>query len=219
MSKPLRLAKARAEKQVRVDGHHSTNSGQIIRKAFADNVRLLLEAGDGGSGAATFRRDKSTSKGGPDGGNGGEGGHVIIKATNSVRDLFLPKHIVRARHGGKGRGKQMDGKRAPDELVLVPPGTVLKVWDVHAASSLVGPAGSLHVTGSTALQRRTVSLHSPKVIHRMNSETPLATIDLDTDGQEIIMVRGGKGGLGNMSYKSGRTVAPKFSQKGRCVYI
>ncbi|MGE9291780.1 MAG: Obg family GTPase CgtA, partial [Puniceicoccales bacterium] len=92
---------------------------------FYDQTRVILRAGNGGHGCASFRRAKYIPKGGPDGGDGGKGGDLYLRADRNVSDLrayrFQPHW--KARNGEGGRGSQKDGKNGEDETLLVPVGT------------------------------------------------------------------------------------------------
>jgi GTPase len=92
---------------------------------FRDRARIYVEGGAGGNGCISFRREAHVPRGGPDGGDGGRGGDVVLVADSSRRDLaslrFSPHH--RGGRGGHGQGKQRHGARGDDDVVLVPPGT------------------------------------------------------------------------------------------------
>ena len=92
---------------------------------FVDEVKIALRAGDGGNGCVSFRREKFIPKGGPDGGDGGRGGSVILEADNNVNDLtkykFSPRHL--AGRGENGRGSGQHGKGGDDCRLLMPCGT------------------------------------------------------------------------------------------------
>ena len=136
---------------------------------FIDEITIRVIAGKGGNGCASFRREKFIPKGGPDGGDGGKGGSVILEASKDVQTLhdFRYQSEYRARNGESGRGAQCYGKAAEDIVLKVPIGTVVKSED-----------GSLEA-------------------------------DLCIDGQQIIVAKGGKGGLGNMHFKSSTNRAPR----------
>jgi GTP-binding protein len=94
---------------------------------FIDRVIIFVKAGDGGRGCVSFRREKYIPRGGPDGGDGGDGGSVIVRAvagTDSLAQIVNRKHW-RAEKGGAGRGANCHGKRAPDLVIDVPPGTLI----------------------------------------------------------------------------------------------
>jgi len=95
---------------------------------FIDEVKIEVKAGNGGSGGSSMRREKYIPKGGPDGGDGGRGGHVILVAShekNTLQELYLRKRIF-AKNGHSGRGKKMHGRMGEDVFVKVPLGTVVK---------------------------------------------------------------------------------------------
>jgi GTPase len=100
----------------------------ICLRMFVDRIRVFAQAGNGGRGCVSFRREKFVPKGGPDGGDGGKGGDVILRAdqhTDQLSNLFY-EPIIKARNGDHGKGKKMHGRNAPDKVVKVPIGTV--VW-------------------------------------------------------------------------------------------
>lgn len=94
-----------------------------------DRTEIMVQAGDGGNGAVSFRHEKYVPFGGPDGGDGGNGGSVIVKASPDATSLIKFRHrsVHRAVKGGNGQGKKMHGKRGEDLVLKVPPGTV--VWE------------------------------------------------------------------------------------------
>lgn len=98
---------------------------------FVDYVKILCRSGKGGAGSAHFLRDRTTAKGGPDGGDGGRGGHIIIKGNQQLWTLLplkYTKHIF-ADHGGAGSGNHSSGKDGEDKYLEVPLGTVAKDFD------------------------------------------------------------------------------------------
>ena len=96
-----------------------------------DQARIHVQAGGGGDGSLSFRREAHVPKGGPDGGDGGRGGDVILRCDDSLRDLqsFRRRVHFRAERGGHGRGKQMHGADGEPLVVSVPPGTQVERWD------------------------------------------------------------------------------------------
>lgn len=142
---------------------------------FLDRVKIWVRAGDGGAGAATFRREAHVPRGGPNGGDGGRGGSVHLAVDPGLTTLrdFQYRHHFRAGAGGRGERSKRHG-RAGDELRLaVPPGTA--VYD----------------EGSGAL-----------------------VADLVATGQEVLVARGGRGGLGNVHFATPTHQAPRHAQKG-----
>ena len=144
-------------------------------RKFIDSVIIHVKAGDGGNGAATFRREKYIPRGGPDGGDGGHGGDVILRAdpdTDSLINLFFQPH-QRAENAGAGKNKQLHGKNGKTLIINVPCGT--EVWDVEADVML------------------------GEVIE---------------PGSELVIAQGGRGGLGNMHFKSSTNQAPTKYTEG-----
>src|SRR5436853_1218123 len=94
---------------------------------FIDEARIEVIAGDGGNGAVTFRKEKFVPRGGPDGGDGGRGGSVVLEVDSHLSTLldFRYKHSYKAPRGGDGQSKKMFGKDGADMVLKVPPGTVV----------------------------------------------------------------------------------------------
>src|SRR6185503_11625368 len=94
---------------------------------FVDRIKVFAQAGNGGRGSVSFRREKFVPKGGPDGGDGGRGGDVILRAdvhTDNLSNLFY-EPIIKAKNGTHGQGKKMHGRGALPKIVKVPVGTVV----------------------------------------------------------------------------------------------
>lgn len=132
---------------------------------FVDEVKIYVKAGHGGSGCVSFRREKFVPKGGPDGGDGGKGGDVIFRATEShhtLLDLKYKQHQI-AKNGGHGSGNHRTGKSAEDLIVPVPVGTIIKNFETGeeladlseknqtfiVARGGIGGKGNAHFTTST----------------------------------------------------------------------
>ena len=108
---------------------------------FTDRVKIFVKGGDGGAGALSFRREKYVPRGGPDGGNGGRGGHVTLEVSrqlNSLQDYRFKHHFAAAK-GGRGGGSRKHGKDAQDIVLQVPPGTVVKEEEGKTIADLVEP--------------------------------------------------------------------------------
>ncbi|HVF82342.1 MAG TPA: GTPase ObgE [Flavisolibacter sp.] len=142
---------------------------------FVDQIRVFCKSGHGGAGIKHFRRDKLTAYGGPDGGDGGRGGHIILKgASNLWTLLHLRYHKnVLAEDGGRGRDNNQTGKDGKDVILQVPLGTIVR-----------------------------------------DEETGEKEAEVLHDGEEIIWLPGGKGGLGNTNFKTPTNQAPEHSQPG-----
>lgn len=105
---------------------------------FIDEVKVEVRAGNGGKGCSSFRREKYIPKGGPDGGDGGRGGHVIFIASgskNTLQELYLRKKLI-ARNGQPGMGSDCHGKYGDDVVVQVPIGTIVKDEDGHILADM-----------------------------------------------------------------------------------
>jgi GTP-binding protein len=181
---------------------------------FVDRIKVFAQAGSGGRGCVSFRREKFVPKGGPDGGDGGRGGDVILRADQHVDNLsnFFYEPIIKAKSGGHGMGKKMHGRSALPNIVKLPVGTI--VWRADDAED-IQPAQSTPVILSGVEGSREIGL---KVSLR-NSSTSLGmtrepVVDLTRGGQEFVLCRGGAGGKGNVHFKSSRNRAPRQYTEG-----
>ena len=152
---------------------------------FVDRIKVLAQAVSGGRGSLSFRREKFVPKGGPDGGDGGRGGDIILKADSHVDNLSnqFYEPIIKAKNGGHGMGKKMFGRSAPNKIVKVPVGTMIYAADQQE-------------------KRRTPNEEGEPIV------------DLVRDGQEYLLAKGGKGGKGNVHFKSSRNRAPRQYTEG-----
>ncbi|MBI2609194.1 MAG: GTPase ObgE [Deltaproteobacteria bacterium] len=142
---------------------------------FIDEAKVFVQAGRGGDGSISFRREKYIPKGGPDGGDGGHGGDIIIKADSSCSTLLhlrYHSHFI-AGNGVSGKGKKMTGRNADPIEIRVPLGTLLKTQE-----------------------------------NKM-------LCDMKIPGQEFIVARGGRGGLGNCHFVSSTHQAPRRATHGK----
>ncbi|PYK14211.1 MAG: GTPase ObgE [Verrucomicrobia bacterium] len=160
------------------------------------------EAGKGGRGSVSFRREKFVPKGGPDGGDGGRGGDVILCADRHVDNLanLFYEPIIKAKNGSHGKGKKMAGRAAANKTVKVPVGTI--VWQAEEQK---------RPTPNSDKSRAGVQRPTPNgtqfAIGNQQSAIPL--VDLVRDGEEFVLCRGGGGGKGNVHFKSSRNRAPR----------
>ena len=152
---------------------YGTNGHQIMK--FIDESKIEVFAGNGGNGAASFRREKYIDKGGPDGGDGGRGGSLFAVADRNINTLvdYRFARIHRAKNGESGRGADCYGKGADDVVLRMPVGTV--------------------ITDS-------------------NSGEVIA--DLAHEGEKVLLAEGGRGGLGNIHFKSSTNRAPRQCTAG-----
>jgi GTP-binding protein len=114
---------------------------------FVDEVRIRVEAGDGGRGCVSFRREKYVPRGGPNGGDGGDGGDVVLRVDtglSTLLDLSYPQHL-RAGRGEHGRGKDQHGARGEDLVLRVPPGTLVYEADTGELLADLGAPGATAV--------------------------------------------------------------------------
>lgn len=142
---------------------------------FVDYVKIHCTSGNGGGGSTHFRREKYIPKGGPDGGDGGRGGHVIVRGNAQLWTLLhlkYKKHI-KAGHGAHGAGNLKTGAQGKDEFIDVPLGTVAR-----------------------------------------DEETGEILFEVTEDGEQHILQRGGRGGMGNNHFKSPTNQTPRYAQPG-----
>ncbi len=174
---------------------------------FVDRIKIFAQAGKGGRGCASFRREKFVPKGGPDGGDGGRGGDVILRADRHVDNLanLFYEPIIKAKDGGHGMGKKMSGRAGADKVVKIPVGTV--VWRGEQTMPVIPSEveASHEITSTVPWQDSSTS-------HGMTGAEVVA--DLTRDGQDFVLCRGGAGGKGNVHFKSSRNRAPRQYTEG-----
>lgn len=142
---------------------------------FIDYVKIYCRSGKGGRGSTHFRREKYIPKGGPDGGNGGDGGSIILRANRNLWTLLhlkFQRHIL-AGHGEGGSRRGSSGKQGDTKIIEVPCGTVA-----------------------------------------YDAETGEYLCDVTEDGQEVVLLQGGRGGKGNTYFKTATNQAPRYAQPG-----
>jgi len=174
---------------------------------FVDRVRIFAQAGKGGRGCASFRREKFVPKGGPDGGDGGRGGNVILRADRHVDNLanLFYEPIVKAKDGGHGMGKKMSGRAGADKVAKIPMGTVVWRGEQIMPMILSEVEASHEITSTLPLRDSSTSFG-------MTGAEVVA--DLTRDGQEFVLCRGGAGGKGNVHFKSSRNRVPRQYTEG-----
>ncbi|MGL4411235.1 MAG: GTPase ObgE [Bacteroidales bacterium] len=142
---------------------------------FVDYVKIYCRSGKGGAGSRHLHRDNWTQKGGPDGGDGGRGGHIILRANRNYWTLIhlkFQRHVF-AGHGESGSSSRSFGKDGADQVIEVPLGTV--VYDADTGEFMC---------------------------------------DITEDKQEIVLINGGRGGLGNWHFRSSTNQTPRYAQPG-----
>jgi GTP-binding protein len=169
---------------------------------FVDRIKVFAQAGKGGRGCVSFRREKFVPKGGPDGGDGGRGGDVILRADRHVDNLanLFYEPIIRAKSGGHGMGKKMAGRAGADKIVNVPVGTI--VWSADESER-----------PTSNVQRSTPSPDQSAIRNPQSAIEP-PVVDLTRDGEEFVLCRGGAEGKGNVHFKSSRNRAPRQYTEG-----
>jgi GTPase len=142
---------------------------------FVDQIKIFCRSGHGGAGSKHFMRNKLTALGGPDGGDGGRGAHIILKGNTQLWTLLHLRYYknVLAEDGGNGAGNNSSGKTGKDIYIEVPLGTIAK-----------------------------------------NEETGEIEAEILHDGQEVILMKGGRGGLGNSNFKTSTNQSPEYAQPG-----
>ena len=184
------------------DGTLHERCAKIPLSMFVDRIKVFAQAGDGGRGCVSFRREKFVPRGGPDGGDGGRGGDIILRAdvhTDNLSNLFY-EPIIKARSGAHGQGKKKHGRAAVSKVVNVPVGTVV----YRAAAPLPRNEFGEEVASNGEAQSPPAGVVS--ALEDEDAANPVA--DLTHDGEEFILCQGGGGGKGNVHFKSSRNRAP-----------
>jgi GTP-binding protein len=201
---------------------------------FIDEIKIYAKAGHGGKGCVAFHREAFVPKGGPSGGNGGRGGSVILQAdydlNNLIAQYYQPRLI--AKDGEHGLGKGMDGHAGKDIVVKVPCGTL--VWRLADTTPPIETtkAGDEEedekpVFKTSASKRPLirsaggVQAQEIDLSREVEAETPAGDLqnrelvaDLTENGQQFILCKGGRGGLGNRNFATSRRQTPRFAQPG-----
>ncbi len=181
---------------------------------FVDHIKVYAKAGNGGDGAISFRREKYIPRGGPDGGDGGKGGDIILRVdphTDNLKAFFYNPNL-RAQHGSRGAGRLKSGQSGASLILLVPAGTlVYRVVDATVVP--MGTAPSYADSGEHNLDEETESVTRSlkKSQHREDLEL---IADLTQLGQEFILAKGGRGGKGNDHFKTSTNRAPRENTPG-----
>ena len=198
---------------------------------FIDEIKIFARAGRGGKGCVAFLRETFRPKGGPSGGNGGRGGDVILRADHDLNNLIAQYYQQRliAQNGENGMGKGMDGHAGKDLIVKVPCGTL--VW--RLATTKAADASDAETdeesrpmnlsTGNRPILRyaggeRAVEINledepaKGATIHP--TEKGELAADLTEHGQQFVLCKGGRGGLGNRNFATASRQAPRFAQPG-----
>jgi GTP-binding protein len=202
---------------------------------FVDEIKVYARAGHGGKGAVAFHREAFVPKGGPSGGNGGRGGNVILQADHDLNNLIAQFYSPRllAQSGEAGMGKGMDGHAGKDLIVKVPCGTL--VWKLDSPAPPIEQSSESEeeqieplerpitlATGARPVLRHAADARAMEIDLSKEPDAPLATheekgelvADLTGHGQQFILCKGGRGGLGNRNFATARRQTPRFAQPG-----
>ncbi len=186
---------------------------------FVDRIKVFAQAGSGGRGCVSFRREKFVPKGGPDGGDGGRGGDVVLLADQHVDNLsnLFYEPIIKAKSGGHGQGKKMHGRSAPAKIVTVPVGTIVYQLQTADRASQIEAEDRKRPISNVQRPTAGVKEHDANAdlpaIHNPKSEMD-PIVDLAHHSQEFVLCSGGAGGKGNVHFKSSRNRAPRQYTEG-----
>jgi len=180
---------------------------------FVDHIKIYAKAGKGGDGSRSFRREKFVPKGGPDGGDGGRGGDIVLVADPHLDNLtpFFYESIHRAKNGANGMGKQMYGKAAPAKVLKVPIGTL--VYRLPEGVSPFAPKPQDWEQEEAEESDANVGAAATEKASENIADLELVA-DLDHDGAQLVLCAGGRGGRGNIHYKSARNRVPMQWEEG-----
>jgi len=201
---------------------------------FIDEIKIYAQAGHGGKGCVAFHREAFVPKGGPSGGNGGRGGSVILQANHDLNNLLAQYYQPRliAPGGGHGLGKGMDGHAGKDLIIKVPCGTLvwrLKDTTPPIETKIAGdddedekPAFKTSasqrplIRSVGGMQAREIDLSKESAAETPAGDLPKGEVvaDLTTHGQQFVLCKGGRGGLGNRNFATARHQTPRFAQPG-----
>jgi GTP-binding protein len=201
---------------------------------FIDEIKVYAKAGHGGKGSVAFHREAYVPKGGPSGGNGGRGGSVILQADHDLNNLIAQYYVPRliAQPGEGGMGKGMDGHAGKDLIIKVPCGTL--VWKLPSSKpaevddedesededdkpiipSSTGKRPVIRTAaGGQVAEEIDLSAEENETGDEASGERELVA-DLTQHGQQFVLCKGGRGGLGNRNFATSRRQTPRFAQPG-----
>lgn len=191
---------------------------------FVDSVKIYVRAGNGGRGCVAFLREAFRPKGGPCGGNGGKGGDVTLEADGNVDNLVNVHYQphLRAKNGDPGGGKGKDGRNAKDMTIKVPCGTL--VWKIpgEEVPEIEAPDPD-DEDAPVSNQRPHLDFDTdtiPDLVEDLfdhqdpSLRNAVLVGDLTEDGQQLLLGKGGRGGLGNKNFATARRQIPRFAQPG-----
>ncbi len=202
---------------------------------FVDQIKVYARAGHGGKGSVAFLREAFRPKGGPSGGNGGRGGDVILEADhdrNNLVDQFYQPRLI-AEDGAGGLNKGMDGLAGKDLVIKVPCGTM--VWKLPSRVPVepdddddealggapgmmpVGSAGRPIIRHSGSDRAMEINLEEEPIEPDRKDDSRLErelVADLTEHGQQFVLCKGGRGGLGNRNFATSVRQTPRFAQPG-----
>jgi GTP-binding protein len=179
--------------------------------AFKDRVVVQVFAGNGGDGCCSFRREKYVDMGGPDGGDGGKGGSVILKADKDVDSLvsLYYQPLQRAEHGDRGKGQQRSGEHGDDLIIPVPCGT--EAWEIRAGHEEAAEAVAPAYRPDEPIDFE----HEPEDSKTSVFSLPRTPVgEVLRDGDTLLVAQGGRGGRGNQHYATSSHQAPREFTKG-----
>ena len=208
---------------------------------FIDEIKIYARAGHGGKGCVAFHREAYITKGGPSGGNGGRGGSVILQADHDLNNLIGQYYVPRliAPIGEAGMGKGMDGHAGKDLIIKVPCGTL--VWRIPSATPSIpikiseddendeedAPGKNPMIgtsTGKRPLIHSASGARAQEIDLSKDDDTSESFVadsikgelvtDLTQHGQQFILCKGGRGGLGNRNFATAARQTPRFAQPG-----
>jgi len=201
---------------------------------FIDEIKIYASAGHGGKGCVAFHREAYIAKGGPSGGNGGRGGSVILQADHDLNNLIAQYYQSRliAEVGEPGLGKGMDGHAGKDLVIKVPCGTL--VWRLPSVAKTGGNSEDedenedekptfktsaskrplFRRAGSELAQEVDLSKEGAGEASAGSSPKGELVADLTENGQQFVLCKGGRGGLGNRNFATAARQTPRFAQPG-----
>jgi GTPase len=179
-----------------------------------DQARIHIQAGAGGDGCVSFRREAHVPRGGPDGGDGGRGGDVVVVCDGALRDLASLRRRThhRAGRGGHGEGTLRHGAAGETLTVAVPPGTIVSAVERPSAGEAAGRTGKAEATGEAA--GRTGRAQATGEAGSAQDGLQGRRWELLKDGQRATVARGGAGGRGNKAFATAVRQAPRFAERG-----
>ncbi|KAK9476812.1 GTP1/OBG domain-containing protein [Lipomyces japonicus] len=220
----------RAKRLCKLPGTNSTpyNKRKKTDSNFTDVMFIKTSSGAGGNGNVSFLREHGSPKGPPDGGDGGDGGSIYVQPVEGESSLHKLRRRIVAANGAGGKNSQMNGRNGEDIIIKVPVGTQITLADtsVMQRENLLPGEGWVHLSGfkefneerpffKAIVKKKILEDRAQERQEEIEDAIPPDGIDLNREGPPVLLLKGGRGGLGNRHFHTPDIRNPRFATTGR----